>query len=284
LTVSFENKLCVITGGSSGIGYAIAERLARERARLLLVARDATALQTAAERLRAAGATEVRTLSADVASDADMEKLAPAIAAIGEAADLVVNSAGIVSAGFLDDVPMDEWRRLHDVNVLGLLRVVHATLPAMQARAARGGGGGHLVNIASAAGLVSFPGLAAYGATKSAVVTLSECLRLELAASGIGVTVVCPGFVQTPIAGKFRLFGRMDNERTRRFVGDWFERNRLDAGTVADRTLDAVRRNRRLVVVGRDAVPGYWAKRLAPGLLERVLRRATPSGRKRAAT
>src|SRR3546814_3505869 len=81
---NFRDKLCVITGGSSGIGYAIAERLARERARLLLVARDTTALQAAAEQLRAAGAAEVQTLSADVASDADMQKLAPAIAAMGD--------------------------------------------------------------------------------------------------------------------------------------------------------------------------------------------------------
>lgn len=277
----FRDKLCVITGGSSGIGYAIAERLARQRARLLLIARDATALQAAAERLRMAGAAEVQTLSADVASDADMQKLAPAIATMGEAADLVVNSAGIVSGGLLTDVPMEEWRRLHEVNVLGLLRVLHACLPAMQTRAARGEGGGHLVNIASAAGLVSFPGLSAYGATKSAVVTLSESLRLELVASGIGVTMVCPGFVQTPIASKFRLFGRMDNERTQRFVRDWFARNRLSAETVADKTLNAVRRNRRLVVVGRDAVSGYWTQRLSPGLLERILRRAAPSTRKR---
>src|SRR3546814_12161050 len=76
--------------------------------------------------LRTAGAAEVQTLSADVASDADMQKLAPAIAAMGEAADLVVNSAGIVSGGLLSDVPMEEWRRLHEVNVLGLLRVLHA--------------------------------------------------------------------------------------------------------------------------------------------------------------
>src|SRR3546814_15571458 len=81
--------------------------------------RDWSSDVCAAEQLRAAGAAEVQTLSADVASDADMQKLAPAIAAMGEAADLVVNSAGIVSGGLLSDVPMEEWRRLHEVNVLG---------------------------------------------------------------------------------------------------------------------------------------------------------------------
>src|SRR3546814_13804576 len=103
----------------------------------------------------------------------------------------------------------------------------------MQARAGNGADGGHLVNIASAAGLVSFPGLSAYGATKSAVVTLSESLRLELASSGIGVTMVCPGFVQTPIARQFRLFGGMANETKQRFVRAWFPRHRPRRDTVA---------------------------------------------------
>src|SRR3546814_20546970 len=138
----------------------------------------------------------------------------------------------------------------------------------MQARAAHGADGGHLVNIASAAGLVSFPGLSAYGATKSAVVTLSESLRLELASSGIGVTMVCPGFVQTPIASKFRLFGRMDNERTQRFVRDWFARNRLTAHTVAAKQLAEMRRHQPPRVVGRDPLPGFCTPHLPSCLLE----------------
>lgn len=275
----FRNKLCVLTGGSSGIGYAVAEALAREGARLLLVARDEAGLESAAGRLQALGAAEVRTLSADVAREDEVARLAPAIAAMAPAADLVVNSAGIVSGGLLHEVPVEEWQRLHEVNVVGLVRVLQATVPAMLARTAQGGG--HVVNIASAAGLVGFPGLSAYGSTKAAVVSLSESLRVELAAAGIGVTAVCPGFVKTPIAAKFRLFGRMENARTQRMVHEWFERNDLAAEVVAHRTLAAVRRNRRLVVVGRDAVPGYWTKRLAPGLLERMLKRMAPSARPR---
>lgn len=272
---SFTEKICVITGGSSGIGLAIAEALAAERARLLVVARDREALEAAALRLRTLGAAEVRTLSADVSRDADGARLEAAVAAMGSAADLVVNSAGIVSGGLLHEVPLDEWRRLHEVNVLGVVRVLDAVLPAMLSRAARGEGGGHVVNIASAAGLLGFPGLSAYGATKAAVVGLSESLRGELAGAGIGVTAVCPGFVRTPIAAKFRLFGRMDNPRTERNVRAWFERNDLAAEVVARRTIEGVRRNRRLVVVGRDANAGYWSKRVVPGLLERALGRMT---------
>lgn len=83
--------------------------------------------------------------------------------------------------------------------------------------------------------------------------------------------------VKTPIVGKLKLFGRMQGPRTERFVQDWFERNNLEASTVARRTLDGVRHNRALVVIGRDASSGYWTKRLAPGVLDRVMVRMTRS-------
>ena len=270
----FRNKLCVITGGSSGIGLAVAEALATQGARLLLVARDPAQLDRAAQALRTLGAAEVQTLSADVARDEDVARLPEAIKAMGPAADLVVNSAGIVSGGLMHELPMAEWRRLHEVNVLGVVRVLNAVLPQMLARSARGEGGGHIVNIASGAGLVGFTGLGGYVATKAAVVGFTESLRSELAAAGIGVTAVCPGFVQTPIASKVQLFGRMDTPRTQAFIQNWFKTNNLKAETVAQRTLDAVRSNRALVVVGRDAVSGYWTKRVAPWLLDRFMKRS----------
>lgn len=278
---NFAGKLCVVTGGSSGIGLAIAEALALEGARLLLVAREARALDAAAVHLRGLGAADAAWLSADLGSDTAVAELAPAIARMAPAADLVVNCAGIVSAGVIGDVPLQEWRRLHDVNVLGVVRVLNAVLPAMLARARRGDGGGHIVNVASGAGLVGFPGLGAYGSTKAAVVGLSESLRGELAGAGIGVTAVCPGFVKTPIAQKLSLFGRMDNERTRKAVANWFERNNLEAVTVARRTLAAVRANRPLVVVGKDAASGYWTKRLLPAVLDRMMARMSRSQARR---
>lgn len=270
----FRNKLCVITGGSSGIGLAVAEELARRGARLLLVARGAEQLEKAAASLRTLGAAEVQTISVDVASDEDVARLPAAIQAMAPAADVVINSAGIVSGGLLHELPMHEWRRLHEINVLGVVRVLNAVLPAMLARSARGEGGGHIVNIASGAGLVGFTGLGGYVATKAAVVGFTESLRSELAAAGIGVTAVCPGFVQTPIASKVQLFGRMDTPRTQAFIQNWFKTNNLQAETVARRTLDGIRRNRAIVVVGRDAVSGYWTKRVAPWLLDRFLRQS----------
>lgn len=270
----YKNKICVITGGSSGIGYSMAEQLAEQGAQLLLIARDPTKLEQAAQSLRERGAARVETLSADITQAADIAKIAPAISALGPAADLVVNSAGIVSAGFLEEVPRSEWNRLFAINVFALVEVLQAVLPAMRQRAVEQGVGGQIVNIASAAGLVGFPGMAAYGATKSAVLGLGESLRAELAGLKIGVTTVCPGFVQTPIAQKVSLFGRMDHPKVRRNVESWFSRNNLQPETVARAALRAAQQNKALVVVGRDARSGYWTKRLAPQLLEKITAKA----------
>lgn len=269
---SFHNKLCVITGGSSGIGYSIAEQLAQQGARLLLVARDADKLEHAAEQLRQHGAREVVGLSADINQAQDVQRIAPAIAAMEPAhgaADLLVNSAGIVSAGVLEDVPAQEWQRLFQLNVFALVAVLQALLPAMQRKAATGTPG-QIINIASAAGMAGFPGMAAYGASKAAVIALGDSLRAELSGQGIGVTTVCPGFVQTPIADKIELFGRMDNPKVRGAIQNWFERNNLSPQQVARASLNGARRRKALVVVGRDARAGYWTKRLLPALLRRT--------------
>ena len=267
--MDFRNALCVVTGGSSGIGLAIAEELAGQGARLLLVARDTEALQDAARALREQGAASVDTLSLDVADPGQIERLAPAIARLGEAADLVVNAAGVVSGGLLLETPRGEWERLFSINVHGLVGVLGATVPAMQAR----GRPGQIVNVASAAGLAGVPGLSAYGASKAAVVALGQALRAELAGHGIGVTTVCPGFVRTPIASKVALFGRMDNPRTRRGIDAQFRRSGLSAQRVAQASLRAARRNQALCVIGREARISHWTGRLLPGLLDRSLRR-----------
>lgn len=260
--MDFKHKICVITGGSSGIGYSLAEALAKCQARLILLARDGSSLEAAADALRQQGAAEVACVSADVARSETPAILQKAISQHGAAADLVINSAGVVSAGHLDEVPLDEWRRQLDVNVLGTVNTLNATLPAMRTQRS-----GHIVNMASAAGLAAFPGMSAYCASKAAVIAMSDALRAEVARLDIGVTTVCPGFVQTPIAEKIELFGRMNNPRTRKKVEAWFKRNNLAPETVARATMRGIRKRQALVVVGRDARYGYWTQRMAPGIL-----------------
>ena len=270
-----NGRLAVITGGSSGIGYAIAERLARRGADLLLVARDEAKLADAAATLDEIGSGDVQVVSADVTREADIQRVAERVGAMAPAADIVINSAGIVSAGLLHEVPLAEWDRLHNINVRGLVQVLQALIPDMITAHGQDGRQRQIVNIGSAAGFSGVPGMAAYGATKAAVIALSESLRLELAGQGIGVTAICPGFVQTPIAETVQLFGRMNNPKTEKVIRRMFALGNLSPERVADITLQAMARNRGFVAIGREASAGHLLKRLSPNLFARVVARTT---------
>ena len=261
----FRNKLVLITGGNSGIGEALALAFAREGARLILTARDEAKLEAVRRRCVALGAdTEIH--PADVTDEVAVQKLAVQLQARHASLDILVNNAGVVMAGLLAEVEPADWRRLHELNVMGVVHMCRAFLPAMIARRQ-----GHVVMMASAAGLAGQRGMSTYTATKFALVGLSESLRAELHRSGIGVSAICPGYVQTPIEQKTKLVGSLDNERVRANIAVQFRRG-IQPEQVAVRTLRAIRRNEALATVGREATVAKWLKRFAPGVLERVLR------------
>jgi short-subunit dehydrogenase len=262
----FNKKVVVVTGASSGIGEALALAFAREGATLVLTARDAERLAAVEKQCRAAGA-EAWTQRADVTDEAQVQALAQAVAGRHGAADLLVNNAGVVMSGLVVDVEAADWIRLHQINVMGVVHGCRAFLPRMIER----GQGGHVVNMASAAGLVGLSGMGTYSATKFALVGLSESLRAEMRRHRIGVSVICPSYVKTPIEGKVKIVGALDNERTRARIAQTFAKNSVTAEHVAARTLDAIRQDRAVTPVGRDAKLGYAFKRLAPGLLARVM-------------
>jgi NADP-dependent 3-hydroxy acid dehydrogenase YdfG len=260
-----EGKVAVVTGGSSGIGEAIAVRLARAGAIVVLTGRDEARL-AAATRKAGDGAWS---FAADVTDEAQVRALAEAVHARHGPADILVNNAGVVMSGLLVDVETPDWRRLLDINVMGVVHGCRAFLPRMIER----GQGGHVVNMASAAGIVGLSGMSTYTATKFAVAGLTESLRAELKRHRIGVSLVCPSYVKTPIASKVKIVGRLDNERTRAAIDRQFRRNAVTAELVAERALSAIRRNQALVTVGRDAALARWMKRISPALLEKVLAR-----------
>jgi short-subunit dehydrogenase len=262
-----RGKVAVVTGASSGIGEAIALELARAGASVVLSGRDQARLEQVRARCAEAGAT-AWCHAADVADEAQVRALAAAVEGRHGAADLLVNCAGVVMAGLLVDVEAADWRRVHEINVLGVVHACRAFLPRMIERR-----GGHIVNIASAAGNTGNGGMSTYSASKFAVVGLSESLRAEVGRHGIGVSVICPGYVDTPIAGKVKIVGRIDTERQRARIAARFRRDSVSAQTVARRTLAAVRANRAFTTVGRDAALAYFLKRLSPRLLERVTAR-----------
>ena len=182
------------------------------------------------------------------------------------AVDLLMNNAGVAVGGGFLHTELGDWDWVLGINVLGVVHGCHFFVPQMVERR----GGGHVINVASAAGYVASEGLAAYSATKFAVVGLSEALRDELRRYGIGVTAVCPGFVATRIVETARLRGPEAAPGIRRRVIEMYERRNYTPARVAINILRAVQRNRAVAPITAEAWILYYWKRLAPGLLARV--------------
>lgn len=264
---SFKGKVALVTGASSGIGESIALALAREGATVVLTARDRSKLDAVRERCAASG-SDAWVYEAEVSDEAQMQALADAVHARHGALDILVNNAGVVMGGLSWEVETADWRRLHDINVMGVVHGIRAFVPQMIAR----GKGGHVVNMASVSGLVGTRGMATYSASKFAVVGLSQSLRLELHRYRIGVSLVCPGYVKTPIQSKVKMVGALSTPAAVQRMEREFERASLSPETVAERTLKAIRRNEAMAAIGREALLVRTLGRWAPGLLERALR------------
>jgi len=268
---NLKGKLSVITGGSSGIGYSIAQRIAEKGGDLLLVARNGNKLSDAAAKLSKISSSEVQVVSADVTNADDINRLRETVSSLAPCADIVVNSAGATSGGLVDEIPISEWNRLYNLNVIGLVRVIQALVPPMRNKSRQDGQERHIVNISSASGVVGVPATPAYGATKAAVNSLSESLRIQLQPYKIGVTAVCPSYVKTPLSETVQLFGSMDNPKIHMMIQERVAIGGLTPEEVADSTIEAISKNKWMIMVGRDILRAYLIKRIAPALLFRIM-------------
>jgi 3-hydroxy acid dehydrogenase/malonic semialdehyde reductase len=204
--IPLDGEVVFVTGASSGIGGACARAFAREGARLLLAARRIERLDRLAPELRDLGSGEVRTACLDVRSERDVSRTIAALPADWKGIEVVVNNAGL-SRGLepLHEGKLSDWNEMIDTNVRGLLHVDRAVLPHMIAR-----GRGTVVHIGSIAGRQVYPGGNVYCASKSAVRALTEALRLDLLGTGVRVSTVDPGMVETEFS-EVRFHG--DGER-----------------------------------------------------------------------
>jgi short-subunit dehydrogenase len=198
----FAGQNIAITGASSGIGRALALRLASAGASLALVGRRADALETVASQCRAGGAA-ASVHVADLAAVSAIEPLMRnIIAQWGRAPDMVVHCAGVGLVGGIDEVPVAEVERCLAVHFTAAAALAHAVLPGMRRR-----GAGRLVFLTSATAWYGVPGEAAYSAAKAALERLAEALAIELRGSGVTVTMVSPGPVETPLMRSPRIYG-----------------------------------------------------------------------------
>ncbi|HEY7375322.1 MAG TPA: SDR family oxidoreductase [Polyangia bacterium] len=193
-TAGVAGKVVVITGASSGIGESTAKLLAREGARVVLGARRKERIDALTKEITDSGGKAVPVV-ADVSRRNDVDDLVKRALDTFERVDVLVNNAGIMPIAPVQALKVNEWDRMIDVNVKGLLYAVAAVLPSMQRQKS-----GHIVNIASVGGIKAFaPGGAVYSATKSAVRMLTEGLRMELHAQNIRCTAISPGAVATEL-------------------------------------------------------------------------------------
>ena len=191
MTEGIENKVVVITGASSGLGEAAARRLAAGGAKLVLGARRLDRLKALAEALKLPDGAVVQT---DVVKRAEVEQLVARAVELHGRIDVIVNNAGLMPSSFLEKLHVEEWERMVDVNIKGVLYGIAAALPHMIAQKS-----GHVINVASVAGHKTGPGGAVYSATKHAVRVISEGLRQEVKPHNIRTTIISPGAVATEL-------------------------------------------------------------------------------------
>ena len=255
----FAGKRCFLTGAASGIGRATALRLAAEGAELYLTDRNAEGLTQTVADVRALGG-QVRAHRALDISDYDaVAAFGAEIHATHPAMDAVFNIAGVSAWGTVDRLSHEQWRSMIDINLMGPVHVIETFVPPMVA-AKRGG---HLVNVSSAAGLVALPWHAAYSASKYGLRGLSEVLRFDLAKYRIGVSVVVPGAVRTPLVDTVQIAG-VDKDHPK--VAPWVNRfsgHAVSPEHVAERILLGVKKNRFLVYTSPDIRALYMFKRVA---------------------
>ncbi|MGX5188651.1 SDR family oxidoreductase [Streptomyces avermitilis] len=270
----FGGQLVLVTGAGSGIGRATAYAFAEAGARVVAVDRNAEGAARTAEMSRLIGAPDAWAETVDVSDEQAMEKLAEKVATEYGVVDVLVNNAGIGLSGSFFDTTAEDWRKVLDVNLWG---VIHGCRLFGKQMAERGQGG-HIVNTASAAAYQPSKALPAYSTSKAAVLMLSECLRAELAGQGIGVSAICPGFVHTNITSTARFAGVAAEEEKRRQkrAARLYRLRGYPPEKVADAVLRAVVRNQAVVPVTPEARGAHLMSRFAPRALRAIARLEPP--------
>jgi NAD(P)-dependent dehydrogenase (short-subunit alcohol dehydrogenase family) len=270
--MDLRGRVTLVTGGSRGLGLAITRELVKAGARVVICARDAAELDRARARLEAGGA-EVRTQVCDVTDREAVDRMFEWIREQLGPVEVLVNNAGIIQVGPVDEMKAEDYERALQVHFWGPLHTIMAALPQMRRRR-----GGRIVNIASFGGKISVPHLLPYSASKFALVGLSEGLRGALTRENILVTTVTPGLMRTGSPRNAWFKGKHRREYAWFSIGGSLPILSMSAGTAARRIVDALRHGDANLVMPLTAalmtklhgfVPGFVAD--AVGLIDRLL-------------
>jgi NAD(P)-dependent dehydrogenase (short-subunit alcohol dehydrogenase family) len=262
---ALQGRLCLVTGAASGIGRATAIAAADRGARLVITDLNAEALAAVAAEI---GDAVIAHDAFDIADIDAVRAFAERVHADHGSVDVVMNIAGIATWGPVDRLSHEQWRRTIDIDLMGPIHVIECFVPEM----IRSGRGGQLVNISSAAGLMGLPWHGPYSAAKFGLRGVSEVLRFDLERHNIGVTLVCPGGVDTPISGTVDIAG-IDRERllSSRF-GRRFRQHAKTPEHAAKCILDGIVRDRYLVYTSGDIRAMHLLERTVPPAYEALMR------------
>ena len=253
-----HGKIVLVTGAASGIGRSFALAAAKKGARLIITDVNKEGLEKTAESIRGAGGAVLLARDLDVADRGAVLALAADVLEKSGPVDVLANVAGVALFAQVEDMSHSDWERVVNINLWGVIHMIEAFAPAM-IKAGRG----HVVNVSSLAGLMGVPWHLVYSATKFAVNGLSEVLRLDLKKHGVGVTLVCPGAVDTGLVETVKVIA--PESRVKRFKGS-FRKIALSPDKVAGQMMTAVEKNRFLVLTSVDVHIAWFFKRHFPWL------------------
>lgn len=254
---SLKAKKCFITGAASGIGRATALAAAAEGAELFLTDINDAGLASTVAEISAKGGRVSMYRPLDISDHESVKRLASDIHAAHGSMDVLMNIAGISIWGTVEQLEHQHWRRAVDINLMGPIHVMECFLPEM----IRAGRGGHLVNVSSAAGLFGLPWHAAYSASKFGLRGISEVLRFDLKRHKIGVSLVCPGAVDTGLVRTLEVPGiAADNSRFNA-MRQRFQKHAKTPAQAAHSVIAGIKANRYMVFTSMEVRVGYWFQR-----------------------
>lgn len=273
MLIKFKQQRVLITGGASGLGKALVEAFAKLGWSVWIADLNSKAASHLSNELTTTHPSlNIQVSQCDITSEDDFLSLSKSIAQQWGSLDIIINNAGIASAGLLEETGLEKWNRTIETNLTGVfLGCFH--LEKLLAE----NGPAHIVNIASFAGIAQAPGMVAYNVSKAGVMALSESLRIELAHRNIGVTVACPAFFQTNLVDSMQ----ESSIAVKQQVKKWMAKSKIDANDVALDIINGIERNKFLVISHDYARRIYWLKRFFPSFYMRKAMALVPKLKQR---
>ncbi len=256
----FPEKRALITGAASGLGQEFARQLAQKGWRLFIADINESALREEEQILQAMGTTVISTVI-NVADHKEIDAAAERVKQEWGGLDILFNNAGVAGAGEMESLPLEEWKRLLDIDLWSVIYGCRAFIPMMKEQ-----GGGYIVNTASSAGTLSGAQMANYNVAKAGVISLSETLKVELSPFNIGVTVICPTVFKTNLDASMKTGTAFERNLRRQVI-----ESKINSKDITDHTFRKMQKNKLYVMTQTDARIGWRFKRYFPELYLKIM-------------